>query len=156
MKYIFSTLIIASTIFLSACASTTPLEVSQGSITTHELLAEHSGFSDSYQRYQPDQTQLSILQAIDTPLTIISLFGTWCHDSEREVPRLIKLLQQANNPKITLALISVNHQKQADEKYRLKYTPTFVVFDQAGIEIGRIVERPTDTLAADIMSFIEK
>jgi len=69
---------------------------------------------------------------------------------------LIKLLHKANNPLIKLQLISVNHQKQADEKYRLQYTPTFVVFDKAGVEIGRIVERPTDTLAADILSFIEK
>ncbi len=92
---------------------------------------------------------------LKTSITII--FGSWCSDSQREVPRLLMLLKSAGYPMDSLTIIAVNRQKLVPRidmgNYAVKYVPTFI-FYKHNVEIGRIVENPIESLEADIVSFL--
>ena len=157
MKY----LILALALLLTACTSLLPHPVgatnmasadAEGIISKEALLAQYPPFAAEYSRYQPDAAEVQQIQNLQG-LQLVVLFGTWCHDSEREVPRLLKLLQQANVATDNLQLQAVNRQKQHPQQlhsyYNLKYTPTIIVL-QNGKELGRIIERPQQSLAEDL------
>jgi len=154
MKYLCS-LLLAATIVLTACASSN-LDIAQHGeeMSAVQLFSQHQTFEHNHAAYEVSTAEVNALRQVTKPITIVSLFGTWCHDSEREVPRLVKLITRANNPKITLKLIAVNIKKQAPAKYHLKYTPTFIVFNDNQQEIGRIVERPKNNIATDIINML--
>lgn len=162
MKY----LILALALLLTACTSLLPHPVgatnmasadAEGIISKEALLAQYPPFAAEYSRYQPDAAEVQQIQNLQG-LQLVVLFGTWCHDSEREVPRLLKLLQQANVATDNLQLQAVNRQKQHPQQlhsyYNLKYTPTIIVL-QNGKELGRIIERPQQSLAGDLAKIAE-
>ncbi|MFY0532158.1 TlpA family protein disulfide reductase [Nannocystis pusilla] len=73
------------------------------------------------------------------------IFGTWCGDSRREVPRLWRALDAAGpDLPFTLKYVGVDRQKTAPgfdkEGLDLRYVPTVIVV-RDGREVGRIVER---------------
>lgn len=157
MKY----LILALALLLTACTSLLPHPAgatnmasadAEGIISKEALLAQYPPFAAEYARYQPDAAEVQQIQNLQG-LQLVVLFGTWCHDSEREVPRLLKLLQQANIATDNLQLQAVNRQKQHPQQlhsyYNLKYTPTIIVL-QNGKELGRIIERPQQSLPGDL------
>lgn len=162
MKY----LILALALLITACTSLLPHPVgatnmasadAEGIISKEALLAQYPAFSAEYARYQPDATEVQQIQNVQG-LQLVVLFGTWCHDSEREVPRLLKLLQQANIATDNLQLQAVNRQKQHPQQlhshYNLKYTPTIIVLKN-GKELGRIIERPQQSLVDDLAKIAE-
>ncbi|MFT4886701.1 MAG: thiol-disulfide isomerase/thioredoxin [Pseudohongiellaceae bacterium] len=127
-----------------------------GKISTEYLLSEYPEFAKEYETFQPNATQLQDIQAL-AGKDVVALFGTWCHDSEREVPRLLKLLKMGNVEVRQLTLYGVSRSKGDpegfSEKYELKYTPTIVISDNKG-EVARIIEKPKGSLAGDIASQI--
>ena len=86
-------------------------------------------------------------------LSVLVLFGTWCHDSERDVPRLLKLLEQSQVKIKELKLVGVNYNKQDPEglhrDFDLRYTSTIILLD-GDRELGRIVERPNVSIGEDL------
>lgn len=150
MKKILSALMLSSTMFvtLTACASD---KFFVGEIKPSKLLTSFEEFNEEFTDFNIDEKEIAALKSINEPLEIHVLFGTWCHDSVREVPRLLKLLEHAANNNITTKLIAVDYKKTADEAYDLQYTPTFVVY-RNNQEIGRIIERPKQSLAQDIIA----
>ena len=127
-----------------------------GVVSPQELLQANSGFAQSYHSYQPSEDELTAVKLLEgKSLTI--LFGTWCHDSEREVPRLLKILDMAQGQLTELRLIAVNHNKQEPsgiyQSLELRYTPTFVLFDGTK-ELGRVVERPQRSLTEDLAALL--
>jgi thioredoxin 1 len=123
-----------------------------GKITAQELMSAYPEFAKEYNDFKPSAEQLKDIQAL-AGKDIVTLFGTWCHDSEREVPRLLKLLELGNVQVKQLTLYAVSRQKDDpngySEKYQLMYTPTIVVNDGPR-EIARVVERPEGSLAGDL------
>ena len=53
-----------------------------GDISQAELLERHDAFRRNYENYEV----LTEIDGLPTDLEVKILFGTWCHDSEREVP----------------------------------------------------------------------
>jgi hypothetical protein len=90
-------------------------------------------------------------------MSLLVLFGTWCHDSEREVPRLLKLLDLSDVELESLSLHGVNYNKQEPNnlhrQYDLKYSPTIILL-QGEDELGRIVEKPILSIGEDLASFV--
>jgi len=127
-----------------------------GHIDSETLLAQYPQFASEYQRYQPSAEELQQMQQLKG-LQLVVLFGSWCHDSEREVPRLLKLVQQSGVALAAVKLEGVNQQKQHPQNlqttYGLRYTPTIIVL-RDGTELGRVIEQPKQTLAADLASFV--
>ena len=73
------------------------------------------------------------------------LFGTWCHDSQREIPKLLRILEDINLKPEKISLIGLDYDKNEPlnrgEMLGVKRTPT-IIFYKDEIEIGRIEETP--------------
>ncbi len=121
-----------------------------GDTQTSLLLNNYPIFEKNYKSYQVDTTyNLEHLKHME----VVILFGTWCHDSKREVPRMLKILDSISMLPDQISLIALDRNKtepkDRHQTYNLKYTPTFIFF-QNGFEIGRIVEKPSTSLENDL------
>ncbi len=143
-------------LFAYSCASETyPMDpYAVGDISIKTLFENHEGFQDNYEEYQPGNL---LDPALFRGVEIYMLFGTWCHDSKREVPRLLSLLNKLDVPENQINLIGLNFMKNDSQdrgkKFQIKKTPTFV-FLRNQKEIGRIVEMPEISLEADLLKIL--
>ncbi|MFK7864612.1 MAG: TlpA family protein disulfide reductase [Pseudohongiellaceae bacterium] len=123
-----------------------------GEISSAQLLANYPEFAKEYESFQPTKSQILGLQGLEGK-EVLALFGTWCHDSEREIPRLLKLIEESEISLSRLTLYGVSRNKDdpagVAKQHELLFTPTIIVLDD-GKELTRIVERPKIGLAADI------
>jgi thiol-disulfide isomerase/thioredoxin len=143
-----------ATLFIVLSTSTSLAQEDHiGVISPADLLANYAEFRREYDSYQPSQLQLEQIQLL-AGTEVTALFGTWCHDSEREIPRLIKLLETAGVAVNKLTLYGVDRKKQDPdgyaEKYGLQFTPTIIVSNNIGRELGRIIEKPKTDIASDL------
>ncbi|MBB1372542.1 MULTISPECIES: thioredoxin family protein [Pseudoalteromonas] len=134
---------------LSTFGATAPYT---GGISAADLLAEYDNFAQQYKNFTPSKQDITLIQKLKgKELTV--LFGTWCHDSAREVPRLIKLLEQSKVQLESIKFVAVGYNKQdasgVAQAHNLQYTPTIIV-SQNGKELTRMVEKPAGTLAQDL------
>ena len=124
-----------------------------GDISQAELLERHKVFKRNYDAYEVTAG----IDGLPTDLKVKILFGTWCHDSEREVPRMLKLLAASGVKEDNISLISLDIRKEEPEgrakALDVRLTPTFI-FSTGGMEIGRIVERPTESLKTDLAAIV--
>ncbi|MEP0355291.1 thioredoxin family protein [Paraglaciecola sp.] len=136
-------------------ADTTPAD-QVGAISASQLISDYPEFQSMYNSYVPSDSELMAIKSIEGK-SLMVLFGTWCHDSEREVPRLLKLLDSAGIKLDELTLVGVDRNKQEPgnrhSQFELKYTPTIILLDE-GKEIGRIIEKPKVGLAKDLAMFV--
>jgi len=87
--------------------------------------------------------------------------GTWCGDSKKQVPRILKVLEQAEFPNERLEIIALDRRPgrykkspTGEEKgLNIIKVPTLIFFKN-GIEINRIVERPIASLEEDILTIL--
>lgn len=118
-------------------------------------------FQQGHQSYDVDEI---LVKAIKEPLKHhqIKLFlGTWCGDSKREVPRIIKILEIANFPMNKLEIIALDRRKglvktspTGEEKgLNIIKVPT-IVFFKGGKEVNRIVETPIESLEEDMVQIV--
>ena len=125
-----------------------------GEMSGEALLAQYPAFMDEYKSYQPSDAEIKAVSALEDD-TLLILFGTWCHDSEREVPRLLKTLDASGLDVPQFTLFAVDRKKSdpegVAEKHGLKYTPTFILM-RDGEEIGRVVERAETSLTQDLQA----
>jgi thiol-disulfide isomerase/thioredoxin len=88
---------------------------------------------------------------------ITTFMGTWCGDSKRETPRMLKILDAADFKEKNFELITVDRSKSKPTEYtagnNIIRVPTFI-FKKDGKEIGRIVERPVESLEADMLKIL--
>ncbi len=151
IRWLFLILAFITPVSIDA-AETTDYHV--GEINQQALFAEYPIFEANYQSYQPSAESISSFKAsLPATLEVRVLFGTWCHDSEREVPRLLKLLNLAGITDESVELYALDLKKKDPKGMAsamdLSYTPTFI-FYVGGREIGRIVEKPEESLISDI------
>jgi len=129
-----------------------------GMISKESLLKDYAGFSENFQQFTLSEAEQNVIADWPQDLTIDVYFGTWCHDSIREVPKLMKILSAKKD--IKLSLIALNYQKQDPQDLaianQVKYTPTIIVYRDIDKkqEIGRIIERPKQSLIIDINQFL--
>lgn len=118
-------------------------------------------YDEEYQNYQVDQESLKALkeQKLNS-YNLIVFVGTWCGDSHREFPRLIKILDELNYPTNKLNIVAVNRKKESpngeEGQYNIQRVPTMIV-KKYGKEVGRIIETPkTGWLEKDLLEILEK
>lgn len=125
-----------------------------GEVSAQELLNNYTAFSGEYQQYAPTPEELNQIASLRGKQVTV-LFGTWCHDSKREVPRLLKLLDASKVELESLTLFAVDRNKTDPEgfakRFDLRYTPTIIVSEN-GKEVARIIERPDAGLALDLQT----
>jgi hypothetical protein len=157
-KFMFSVLkpILAVLIVMVSTNAISADDISEvvGEMSGEALLAQYPAFMDEYKSYQPSDAEIKAVSALEDD-TLLILFGTWCHDSEREVPRLLKTLDASGLDVPQFTLFAVDRKKSdpegVAEKHGLKYTPTFILM-RDGEEIGRVVERAETSLTQDLQA----
>ena len=126
-----------------------------GDISQAELLERHAVFKRNYDAYEV----LAGIDGLPGDLEVKILFGTWCHDSEREVPRMLKLLEASGVKQENISLIALDIRKQEPEgrakALDVRFTPTFI-FLTAGTELGRIVEQLKVNIEHDLKAMLRK
>ena len=113
-----------------------------GDLTKDELFLKDNNFYKNYLSTEPYEFNETIdLEGISVRV----LFGTWCHDSQREIPKLLRMLKDINLKPEKISLIGLDYDKNEPlnrgEMLGVKRTPT-IIFYKDEIEIGRIEETP--------------
>ena len=85
-----------------------------GTQTKNQLLKEpySEWYVKEHDEYAIDQNAVAELKKEKLnsyAMTIV--LGTWCDDSHREVPRLMKILEELKYPEQKLTIIAVNRKK---------------------------------------------
>ena len=92
---------------------------------------------------EADASAVAAFQKNGSKITLLVLFGTWCHDSHNLLPKFYRLIDKAGFPESKIVLVAVDKSKTAVQqlhvKYQLKTVPTFIVL-MNGKEIGRVEE----------------
>ena len=114
-------------------------------------------YREYYSLYKPDKEIVRKLKGYRKGLEILDILGTWCSDSQEQVPKFMKILDRMWFPKERLTMICVDRDKQGGDidvsEYRVVYVPTFI-FIRNGRELGRIVETPVRTLEGDMLGIV--
>jgi len=135
-------------------------EIMTGKCTRNEL--QNSSFSAHfYESYAVYKTKADIIEKIrqsifDKRITIV--LGTWCEDSQQQVPRFIKILDQIDYNSSMVDFFCVDRNKTAGQTdisaLNIAKVPTFIVYDQHG-EMGRIIETPELSLEEDLLTILQ-
>lgn len=120
-------------------------------------------FNAEYNGYTVNTGALSGREADLKKVDIEIFMGTWCSDSQREVPRFYKILDQLGIGEKRVTIIAVDDHPDrrktspgGEEKGKnIEYVPTFI-FKRDGAELGRIIESPQSSLEVDIAGFLSK
>jgi hypothetical protein len=125
-----------------------PIPLKLGRLEWQDL-AEIDGFEGERSAYLPDAGAIERLQSVVGNYRVITVLGTWCSDSEREVPRLQRVLDDVGPGGFDHIMVGVDRTKRiADSELAMEVTggepvdlvPTIFVLDETGTEVGRIVE----------------
>ena len=151
------TLIVLATVAFTAC--TTSFE-SFGEFSRTQLQnSEHnSWFTDNYDAHPLNETLASQIDSLFSEIEVTIFMGTWCEDSQREVPSFFRIIDalDANNQINRLVGLNedkISHDGSAEEA-GITNVPTFI-FSKKGVEINRIVEFPIISLEQDIFDILQ-
>jgi cyclophilin family peptidyl-prolyl cis-trans isomerase/HEAT repeat protein len=126
-------------------------------------LAEIPGWGDEYRAAQPSPDVVDRLATAAGDYRIVTVLGTWCHDSRREVPRLVRVLDEIDAPVFSHELIGVDRTRRIDDvelahgagvERTVERVATIVVFDGDGMELGRVVETAERPIEELLLEFI--
>ncbi len=127
-----------------------------GEITVKELLTRYPKFRQSYDNFEPDSNDIKNFSLLNNMEAVI-FFGLWCHDSQREIPRLIKIMQQSDTEFKSFKLIAINTSKEVEaqyaEKFEVNFTPTIFILKNNQI-LATMVEKPSTTITQELLSQI--
>lgn len=116
-------------------------------------------FDFQYKEYHSDIYTIEKLRNQLGNISIKIVFGSWCYDSEMQVPRFIKILDEIDFDDSNLVIIAVDRLKKSHDlnidNLKIKYIPTFIVYKN-NKEIGRIVENPKISLEMDLLKILQK
>lgn len=135
-----------------------------GRCTADDLGAEPfaTWYREQRDAYEPRADILAALRAADrTGLDVTIFFGTWCGDSRREVPRLLRVLDKAGFGPEAVRLVAVDRAPEAVKRSpggeevgrEIWRVPTAIVA-RDGVEVGRIVEHPVLSLERDLLAVV--
>lgn len=132
-------------------------------------LIERKDFSESedsewfcaeYESYKIDN---ELIQRIGNKLSDFkteTFIGSWCGDSRREFPRLMKILDELNFEPKNHRIYALDENKSSEQGYeigkKINRVPIFI-FYKKGKEVSRIVETPASVcLEYDILKIVEE
>ena len=130
-----------------------------GKFTKEDLQKEPyaSWFNSGFESFDPADEAMETIKNNISEYEIVLFMGTWCPDSRREVPKLLKILDEANYDLSNLTMIGVDRSKTTPEKleaeYDLERVPT-IIFIKDGKEVNRFVEYAKESIEADIAKIV--
>ena len=171
MKKIFFTSLI---ILLAGCGSkqqkpmpTSPVKASSGEMIllgkinmANLQTSNHTPwFNQDYQRISIDTKWIESVKPHLKGLSVKIFMGTWCEDSQREIPHFFKLLESLEFDRNHIEMYAMSEEKSTPENFEKGWEifniPT-IIFLKNGIEINRFVEFPKISLESDIIKIIKR
>jgi len=114
-------------------------------------------FTFNYENYESNTETITSLKPLLKNVTIKAFMGTWCGDSQEQTPIFYKILDAADFNFKNLEMIAVDRTKKTpdnlQEGLNIIRVPTFI-FYKNGIEIGRFVEYPRESVETDILKIV--
>ena len=114
-------------------------------------------FTTNYSDYNVDTETLKAIKTKLKEHDIKVFMGTWCDDSQYEVPYFHKIIDAANYPIKKLTIIALDRNKESPEheeaELNIVRVPTFILFKD-GKEVNRIIETPVETLEKDLQAIL--
>ncbi|WP_128331431.1 hypothetical protein [Apibacter sp. HY039] len=134
---------------------------------TQEALSDsvfNSWYSEQYDSYTPD---LNVVKKIKSRLKLYNIevfLGTWSEETQKQLPRFMKVLETSKFPESKLALYAVNRNKESfygeQNQKNINEIPTFIIYKgninkKRGLcEIGRISGKPNQTFELDLYKIV--
>ena len=147
------------TLSIIACATNEKYLINEGEVDVDYLFnsPNTSWFQKNYESYIVDGvTQNEDFSKLNE-YNIEIFMNTKCHDSEREVPRFLKILNTLNFSNENLRIVLLNSEKKTIDGLEIgkdiTNTPT-IIFLKNSNEENRIVEFPYENLENDIFRII--
>jgi len=137
----------------------TPLPTEIGRTSAARLLSVVPEYEQRKTSYQPDAAELEFMAGQIFPGDRIEVFlGTWCSDSQREVPRFLKIVDELKTKfgkELPVSFVAVDRSKQQPVDLlsgkSIEKVATFIVY-RGDHELGRIVEKPHGLLEDDLLA----
>lgn len=132
-------------------------EILIGKCTFDGISGFMTDFNVKMNAYSPDPKVSDELKVKMTGITFTVVLGTWCGDSQDQVPVFSKLMKVINYDISSINFICVDRTKNTaeynDTDLKIEKVPTFVVY-RNGKEIGRIIETPLQSMEFDLSKII--
>jgi len=113
----------------------------------------------NYYAHKLDTITIEALKPKLENVSIKVFMGTWCSDSQREVPALYKILEKTEYDLTKIEVIAVSHEKETldhlEKGLDIQYVPT-IIFYKNNKEIGRYVELAQETLEKDMLAILNE
>lgn len=141
-----------------------------GDCTRAEILAHRAVFKERTDQAELTDADRARWMAIKRPFTIVAAFGSWCGDSQRELPSFLKLDAEPN-PFVEVQFIGVARDKAIEasawpagiKAQKAERVPTAWIFalGPGGTQtlVGSVVEHPAkagETFAESILDVMEQ
>ena len=114
-------------------------------------------FAPTYSMYSVNKEITGKIQPLIADVTVKVFMGTWCEDSQLQVPHFYKVLDLLKVADTKVELITVDEDKTTPEfledGYDITNVPTFI-FYKDGKELNRIVESPVVSLEEDMLQIL--
>lgn len=129
-----------------------------GPMTVEELWTTVPVWRSIAEAYEPDAAMVEELRAVTEPTRLQVVLATWCGDSKKHVPRLLKAVEKANNPNIKIEILGVGPDFESPmreiQAASVTNVPTVIV-QRGERELGRYVETPAGaTIEADVVDIL--
>ena len=113
-------------------------------------------YNSEYTVYIPDTLTVTNLKTTfagdDIKITIV--MGSWCGDSQEQVPRFYKVIDALEFSEKNILLYCVDRSKKSEKNetdiLKIQLVPT-IIFYKDDNEIGRIIESPKNSLEKDML-----
>ncbi len=134
--------------------------VFKGAVTLADLQKEPSfaWLATGMKAYTPQADAVQYLKTHLPGYELVVLMGTWCDDSQQQLPRLFKTLQAAGYPAEQVTMFGVDRAKEAKNVerriYNVERVPTIILYKDHQ-EVGRIVEAPKTSIEGDLEAMIK-
>ncbi|WP_141402451.1 thioredoxin family protein [Sediminicola luteus] len=132
-----------------------------------ESILEHGAFAQWYvpykSNYKPKPAVMTNLKPMIKGRRFELFMGTWCGDSKRGVPQLLKVFEGLEVSDDQLEMIAVDYRGNMYKKSpgkeevgkNITRVPTLIIYE-GETEIGRIIERPHKNWEADMLALLSK
>ena len=140
-------------------ACTTPFQ-SFGEFSRDQLenSTHNNWFLENYNAHPLNKALVSQIDSLFYDIEVTIYMGTWCEDSQREVPGFFKIIDALKANDQVQLIVGLNEDKVShngsSEHAGVTNVPT-IVFSKDGEEINRIVEFPIISLEQDILDILQ-
>jgi len=131
--------------------------IMNGRISRAELEAskEIPWLKTNYNEAKPYLPHLNILKPIASEIKVIIVAGNWCSDTQRELPRFLKIADEIGMKATQYDMYFVDRSKKCSaintDVLQITNVPTFIFFKD-GKEFGRIIENTKNSFEEDLIN----